>query len=176
MWGVSVRMPKKRGLHPDKALTALAVRNLAQPGRYADGNGLYLMIDTSGARRWLLRLMVQGRRRDIGLGSAKLVSLAEAREKALHFRKIARDGGDPLAERDNLRAVPTFAEAAERVHDEQVRFQRRSQCPLVAQSRRCTSRHEKGGGRSPQLEGPYRVPLILSGSATFHASTIFTTD
>ena len=48
-----------------KQLTAVAVRQLTKPGRYSDGNGLYLLIDPSGARRWLLRIVVQHRRRDI---------------------------------------------------------------------------------------------------------------
>jgi integrase len=111
---------KQRGRHPDRALTAVMVRQLKGPGRYADGDGLYLIIDPSGARRWLLRIVVHGRRRDIGLGGAQLVSLAEAREKAAAYRKVARDGGDPLAERRQAQAlaVPTFAEAAERVHAE----------------------------------------------------------
>jgi len=83
-------------------------------GRYADGNGLYLIVEPSGSKRWLLRTVVQGRRRDIGLGGATLVTLGEAREKALALRKLARDGGDPLAERRKARAtVPTFAEAAD---------------------------------------------------------------
>lgn len=108
-----------KGLHPDKALTAVRVRGLKLPGRYADGNGLYLVVEPTGSKRWLLRTMVQGRRRDIGLGGLSLVSLAEARERALSYRKLARDGGDPLAERRKARAtVPTFAEAAERVHEE----------------------------------------------------------
>ncbi|MGG3810890.1 integrase arm-type DNA-binding domain-containing protein [Methylorubrum rhodesianum] len=110
---------KGRGKHPEKALTAVQVRQLKQPGRYADGNGLYLVVDPCGAKRWLLRLVVQGRRRDIGLGGAGLVPLAEARERALTYRKIAREGGDPLAERRKAQDVtPTFAEAVERVHGE----------------------------------------------------------
>ena len=110
---------KGRGKHPEKALTAVGVRQLKQPGRYADGNGLYLVVDPSGAKRWLLRLVVQGRRRDIGLGGAGLVTLAEARERALSYRKTAREGGDPLAERRKAQVVvPTFAEAVEQVHAE----------------------------------------------------------
>ena len=63
--------------------------------------------------------MVRGRRRDIGLGGAALVSLGEAREKALTYRKIAREGGDPLLEKRKAQGtVPTFAEAAEKVHAE----------------------------------------------------------
>lgn len=107
------------GRHPEKALTSVKVSGLKVSGRYADGHGLYLVVDPSGAKRWLLRIVVQGRRRDIGLGGASLVSLAEAREKALTYRKTARDGGDPLAERRKAQAtIPTFAEAAELVHAE----------------------------------------------------------
>ena len=111
-------MPK-RGKHPEKALTALKIRSLKEPGCYADGNGLCLVVDPSGAKRWMLRTVVQGRRRDIGLGGTSLVSLAEAREKALSYRKRAREGGDPLAERRRVEAkAPTFSEAAGRVFDE----------------------------------------------------------
>ncbi len=110
---------KPKGRHPEKVLSALRVRNLKEPGRYADGNGLYLVVEPSGAKRWLLRTVVQGKRRDIGLGGLALVSLSEAREKALTYRKLAREGGDPLDERRKNRAVvPTFAEAAEKVHAE----------------------------------------------------------
>lgn len=77
------------------SLTAVAVRQLAKPGRYADGHGLYLVVDPSGARRWLLRIIVQGRRRDIGLGSARLVPLVTAREVATDMRRMARNGGEP---------------------------------------------------------------------------------
>lgn len=104
-----------------KPLTALAVRQLTKPGRYSDGNGLYLVIDPSGARRWLLRIVVQRRRRDIGLGSARLVPLSMARETAIEMRRVARDGGDPVAERRRRRALaPTFSEAAKAVHAETV--------------------------------------------------------
>ncbi|MEE1611894.1 tyrosine-type recombinase/integrase [Microvirga sp. CF3016] len=110
---------KGRGKHPDRALTAVQIRNLKQPGRYADGNGLYVVVDPSGAKRWLLRVVVRGRRRDIGLGGLSLVSLSEARETAQSYRKLARRGGDPLDEkRKQRRDIPTFAQAAEQVHAE----------------------------------------------------------
>ena len=60
-------------------LTALSVKN-AKPGRHADGLGLYLRVKPSGARSWLLRVQVSGRRRDIGLGSITDLTLTEARE------------------------------------------------------------------------------------------------
>ena len=105
---------KPKGRHPQKALSAAFLRS-APPGRHADGNGLYLFVQPSGTRSWIQRLLVRGRRRELGLGSVALVPLAEAREKALANRKLARQGGDPLAEKRRSQAVPTFAEAAMRV-------------------------------------------------------------
>ena len=107
---------KRKGRHPDKALSDTFCRNVAEAGRYADGNGLYLLVEPSGARRWLQRVTVRGRQRKLGLGSYKLVSLAEARELALANCKLARDGGDPRsAGRHHTAGVPTFEEAAHKV-------------------------------------------------------------
>ena len=96
-------------------LSAAFCRTVAQSGRYADGNGLYLHVDPSGARRWVQRLVIRGRSRALGLGSYALVSLAEAREKALANRKAAREGGDRLADRRRSEGIPTFEEAVEQV-------------------------------------------------------------
>ena len=86
-------------------------------GWHADGNGLYLVIESSGAKRWMQRLVVQGRRRDIGLGSVNIVSLDDAREIAFRFRRIARSGGDPIAERRKaIGSTLTFKEATLKVH------------------------------------------------------------
>lgn len=98
--------------HPQKVLTSVRVNSLTAPGRYGDGNGLYLVVDPSGAKRWVLRTVVQGKRRDIGLGGLRLVSLAEARVKALEYRQLAREGGNPVEARRRAKAVPTFADAA----------------------------------------------------------------
>ena len=108
------RKTKPKGRHPDKVLSAAFVRT-APPGRHADGNGLYLFVQPSGTRSWIQRLVIRGRRRELGLGSVALVSLAEAREKALANRKLAREGGDPLAEKRRRQGVPSFAEATARV-------------------------------------------------------------
>ncbi len=108
---------RTRKKHPDKALSVLGIRAIEKPGRYADGNGLYLKVDASGAKRWELRTVVRGKRCDIGLGGLKAVTLAEAREEARKYRAIARDDGDPLAEKRRARkVVPTFRQAAETVH------------------------------------------------------------
>ncbi|ESY42525.1 integrase [Mesorhizobium sp. LNJC384A00] len=110
---------KRHGQHPEKQLSALQLKQKLSPGRYTDGSGLYLIVDASGAKRWMLRVVVQGRRRDIGLGGVSLVGLAEARETAGSLRKIAREGGDPLSiRRESRKLTPTFALAAEMVHAE----------------------------------------------------------
>lgn len=120
--GTANDMTTKRGRHPDRALTAVQVRQIKTPGRHADGGGLYLFVEPSGAKRWVLRTIVQGRRRDIGLGSVSLVSLVAAREIAAAYRKTARAGGDPIKEhRKTVVVVPTFEEAARMVHAEHSR-------------------------------------------------------
>ena len=99
-------------------LTALKVEK-AKPGVHGDGAGLYLRVKPSGARSWVLRVQVQGRRQDIGLGSLAELSLAEAREEAAKLRKVAKRGLSPIAERDReKRRIPTFAEAAKEAHEE----------------------------------------------------------
>ena len=95
-----------------RPLTAARVRTEKRPGRYHDGQGLYLQVDPSGARRWLQRVVIRGKRTDLGLGGWPLVPLNDAREKAMENRRIARVGGDPRTEK---RDVPTFAEAAAEV-------------------------------------------------------------
>ncbi len=106
-----------KGKHKQKSLSAVFIRSVSTAGRYSDGNGLYLIVDPSGAKRWVLRTVVLGKRRDIGLGGLSVVSLAEAREEAARLRKIARQHGDPLAERRKARrVVPTFEQAAHEVH------------------------------------------------------------
>ncbi len=101
---------------PEKALTAQLVRNASKPGKYFDGHGLYLRVDKNGARFWVQRITIRGRRREIGLGSPSLVSLAEARAKALENHKLAREGGDPIQAKREAAAVLTFEEAARTVH------------------------------------------------------------
>lgn len=102
-------------------LTALAVKAaLANPGTYQDGDGLFLKVDKRGGASWTLRLQRDGKRQDIGLGSAKLLSLAEAREKASGYRKAVKiDRRDVLAERkDETAAKVTFRDAARQYHSE----------------------------------------------------------
>lgn len=109
-----------------KELSAVEVRRLSKPGLHAVGgvNGLLHRITPTGARGWVLRIKVGGKRRDIGLGGYPDVTLAQARERARTIRDMVWEGRDPIAERqaqkDALKAEQarrlTFAEAARRCH------------------------------------------------------------
>lgn len=96
-------------------LTAARVKN-AGVGKHHDGQGLFLRVYESGAKCWVLRVTVDGRRREIGLGGWPVVSLADARAKAFELRAAAAGGRDPLAEK-RRGDIPTFREAAKKVHD-----------------------------------------------------------
>lgn len=98
------------------ALTKRFCEAVNVPGKYMDGrrDGLYLLVKPSGTKSWCQRITIHGRRRDLGLGSFRFVSLAEARETAFQNQKSARRGGDPLADK-RAANVPTFAEAVEAV-------------------------------------------------------------
>jgi hypothetical protein len=131
-------------------LTTLKVKN-AKPGRREDGSpkavrlsdglGLHMLVKPSGGKSWVLRVQVDGKIRDVGLGTVDvdglgnsafgkhdplgemslmqrtILTLAEAREKATALRKLAKAGADPVLERDKeRRKVPTFAEALVSAH------------------------------------------------------------
>jgi hypothetical protein len=101
-------------------LTAVAVKAaLTKPGSYQDGDGL-LKVDSRGGATWKLRLQRDGKRTDYGLGSVKLLKLAEAREKANEIRKAVKlEKRNVLAEkRDASAAKVTFREAACHYHKE----------------------------------------------------------
>lgn len=100
-------------------LTATKIKTLTEPGRYIDGDGLMMEIAPGGSRSWKLRVRVDGKRRDFGLGSLSIVTLTEAREKAREYRRLIAQGIDPVAERKKEKIViPTFRAAAEQVHAE----------------------------------------------------------
>ncbi len=100
-------------------LSAANVRSALDPGRYSDGDGLYLLVSESGSRRWELRSQRNGRRRDIGLGPLTSVSLADAGTAAAELRRKIAQGIDPVAERKQEKLmIPTFRAAARLVHEE----------------------------------------------------------
>ena len=84
---------------------------------YGDGDTLYLRIAKGGSKSWIQRLVIDGRRHDIGLGGIDLTTLAEARELAHDNRRLVKRGGNPLAERRQRNAVPTFEQALRLTHE-----------------------------------------------------------
>jgi integrase len=102
-------------------LTATGLKATLQakePGRYGDGDGLALLIGRTGAASWVVRVQKDGKRRDIGVGSAAKVPLKLARERAVAVRSQIEAGIDPVAERQKAAGIPTFREAAATVHAE----------------------------------------------------------
>ena len=81
-------------------LTALGVQRAKDPGRYGDGAGLYLVIDPGGSRRWIMIFRHGGRQREMGLGSAAVVSLADARRRRDDAHRLISEGHDPIAEKN----------------------------------------------------------------------------
>ena len=96
---------------PEKALSVRFVETVKEPGKYFDGQGLFLRVAKNGARQWVQRITIRGKRCELGLGSPPAVSLATARKLALENRGKAMLGGDPLAEKRVVKAKPlTFEE------------------------------------------------------------------
>ena len=88
--------------HVTGKLTKKLVENLGM-GRHGDGGGLYLVVKPSGARSWIVRVVVQGQRNnkgaplrtDFGLGGADIITLNQARIRALEYRRMAKQGLNP---------------------------------------------------------------------------------
>jgi integrase len=107
------------------ALTGKLTKKLVESigaGRHGDGGGLYLVVDPSGARRWIVRVVVKGQRNakgaplrtDFGLGGADVVTLSQARERALEYRRMAKQGLNPRF--NATRQIPCFEDVARQVH------------------------------------------------------------
>jgi len=100
-----------------KQLDTKTVAALKRIGRHADGNGLYLSISRDGSKKWVLMYAREGRRREAGLGSARSVTLAEARGKAAEYRSLLTKGIDPLdakkAAREAVERRRTFGQCAD---------------------------------------------------------------
>lgn len=97
-------------------LSPLLVKSLVKPGRYADGNRLYLRVAQGGSKQWVLVYRRDGKWREMGLGGIGDVSLKQAREIADQHRFSLSQGGDPIRERRAARAkIPTFGELADEV-------------------------------------------------------------
>jgi len=99
-------------------LTAKFVENVSEAGKYYDQHGLFLHVRPSGAKKWLQRYTFQGRRREIGLGSAKIVSVATARKNAHQNLVLVSEGIDPIEDKKQDSVIPKFEVAARKVYED----------------------------------------------------------
>ena len=107
--------------HVTGKLTKKLVENLGT-GRHGDGGGLYLAVKPSGTRSWIVRVVVQGQRNnkgaplrtDFGLGGADIITLNQARIRALEYRRMAKQGLNPRF--NAQQEIPNFEEIAQQVH------------------------------------------------------------
>lgn len=97
---------------PIHKLNAQKVRT-SKAGKYEDGSGLRLVVSDALSRRWVLRYTIHGKRREMGLGGYPMVTLAQARDESLEYRRLAKNGIDPIHNRRQERQrIPTFTSCA----------------------------------------------------------------
>ena len=94
--------------HPRKALTAKFVESIKIKGKYFDGHGLFLRVTPNGTKQWVQRITINGKRTEIGLGSAIVIPLSMARKNALDNYISAKSGQNPLAHRNRLKNQISF--------------------------------------------------------------------
>ncbi len=108
-------------------LSAVEVTKAKGPAVLHDGGGLYLRVaasrdvrgvEVSGAKSWVFRFQLDGKRRDMGLGPFPDISLAEARAKATEHRKQRHEGVDPLDARASQRQAQRVSVAKGRTFRE----------------------------------------------------------
>ncbi len=96
-------------------MTVKLIRATNKPGFYGDGNALFLRVLPGGSKQWVQRLTVRGRRRNIGLGGVRWVTLAEERESAHENLRVTRRGDLPEARRKPKMSL--FRDAAQGNYD-----------------------------------------------------------
>src|SRR3954466_10076984 len=114
-WGTVPHSPtctrRPRTMARTGKLSAVEVTKAKGPAVLHDGGGLYLRVSPTGAKSWVFRFQIEGKRRDMGLGPYPDVTLAKAREKAAANRAQHRDGTDPIAVKEAARHAQRVAEA-----------------------------------------------------------------
>jgi hypothetical protein len=113
-------------------MTTLQLKN-AKPGMHADGNGLYLYVKEGGAKSWIFRYQISGRRREMGLGAVANLTVIPARAEAARLKAIVANKLDPLDEKDRVTAAAHAAKASE---DREVALEAKTfSCPASAPMR-----------------------------------------
>lgn len=141
------------------SLSNLAIKN-APEGVHSDGGGLYLQVTRAGAKSWLFRYQLKGRRREMGLGSFRDLSVTKARARAEELKERTRKGIDPLEEAKAARE----AKAAEQAREQQEIEQKATTFRVVAEayisSHRDGWRNAKHAGQWGATLRTYAFPVI----------------
>src|SRR5204863_2200647 len=109
---------RRGGMAHAGKLSAVEVTRAKGPAVLHDGGGLYLRISATGARSWVFRFQLDGKRRDMGLGPYPDISLAEARRRATEYRKQRHNGIDPLDAKEAQRRAQRLSIAKGRTFRE----------------------------------------------------------
>jgi integrase len=99
-------------------LSAVEIAKAKGPAVLHDGGGLYLRVKGTGAKSWVFRFQLDGKRRDMGLGPFPDISLAEARGRASAHRRQRHDGVDPLDAKAAKRQAQRVSDAKGRTFKE----------------------------------------------------------
>jgi hypothetical protein len=133
-------------------LSALAVGKIKRPGYYFDGAGLVLQVSATGTKSWVFRYTLAGRRREMGLGSTRVVDLARARGLAAACRELLHEGIDPLEARRERHATRVAEQARRMTFD---------QCAAAyIQAHRGTWRNPKHAAQWESTLRTYASPVI----------------
>lgn len=141
-------------------LTAKFVESLATPGTYEDGDGLRLVVTSTGAKNWVLRFQIHGKRREMGLGGYPRLDLKNARAAAYENRSQLLKGEDPLAKRQAEQAAKKEAERHEQA--KQITFETLANDYRDAHGSSWSDKWRKGWLRKLEL---YAFPLLGKLSA-----------
>jgi hypothetical protein len=165
-----------------KRLSDRTVRAIGKPGRHADGDGLYLIVEPSGAKRWLFMFRWQGRLKEMGLGGLSGVSLADARAAADQARRTLATGKNPIEVRREERAaeagVVTFGQVADEIvaslsegfRNEKHKAQWTSTLTTYASTIRDKAvAHIDTADDAPSLGAPEQAWLCNPWASAFHA-------
>lgn len=153
VWALSAA-DEKFAMRENGKLSAVKVAKLNRPGRYGDGQGLWLQVAREGTKSWIFRFKIAGRARQMGLGSVSFVSLGDARARARAARGKLLDGDDPIELRREKRAT-TKAAVAKRVS-----FREAAEKYIAAH--KPGWRNSKHAEQWPASLGTYAYPIIGS--------------
>ena len=139
-------------------LNAMQIKGLTKPDRYPDGNGLYLQVRSAENRSWILRFMLHGKSREMGLGPENSVSLATARNLAGKAREMLAQGIDPLAQRQAAQKAKRAEREAERAEATAKTFNEAMEAFLAA--RQAEWSNSKHGAQWRSTLTAYALPIL----------------